>query len=922
MTVNNADFKVKKGLKVEGGNIDFSNAQHSTIAVDAITAGTSNTVGKNLTISSGTGTGNQLGGKLIFKTGGDAGTSGSTATTAVQALTIQPDGSVHIGTNGLDATVTSTGSSINSTIIGDHSQAAGYFTTLDATGTIEARATGSAIRTAGKLCVNEPDVDSSTIPNRTQAAVYGKTVGIGGTMSDGSTAASGGLKDYVELLLQTDAPEGDLDGYVANYVGNAVVLDNVEHVATTGQGTIYSVGASGTGDSWGVGRAGGTGGGSFQIGYKNESWAKSHGGTGNVMMPAQSMFKIDTSGNATLNSNGAYFAFTGATSGAASREIRFKASSNAISTDNTGSQTYTLPTDFPDGNGYVLSSQTNGTLSWIASSSGADGMGAGFQLEDDDGTEVAITTSKEVKFIGAGITTNWTDTDSGADTDPYDMTFTLDVDDLDTSANFAAGDLIAFADSSTLGNDTVKGTVNTLATLFAGTGLSATSAVISVDAAQTQITSVGALTSLSTAADSTIDLNGGAITVDGTTLSIDSTDTTNLTMTANDAGDKTLTIDAANTGSGAADIKIGTTSGTAVTIGNAVSEVTIGDNLTVNGDLIVTGSVDTVSSTTIVVEDKNLDLGSVANPNDTTANGGGITLKGDTDKTILWDSTNSNWTSNQDFNIASGKKFRINNVAVFESSTELTSTVVTSGLTQVGVLANGSIASGFGTISTGSAITTTDTITGGVLVADNLQLDGNVLSSTNTNGDITLTPNGTGEVNIAAGNLNYAGTAVTASGAELNVLDGVTAGTVSASLALVVDANKDLATIRNLTSNGTVQAAAVSVDAVAVLDTSRGSAEDITGATVLASYASATYKTAKYIYQIKKDSAVDTDVGEILVTYEGTSNDVYILEYGMISTGASIGAWSVNYNSGTVELKFTPTANGDHTYTILNTLLI
>ena len=43
-----------------------------------------------------------------------------------------------------------------------------------------------------------------------------------------------------------------------------------------------------------------------------------------------------------------------------------------------------------------------------------------------------------------------------------------------------------------------------------------------------------------------------------------------------------------------------------------------------------------------------------------------------------------------------------------------------------------------------------------------------------TNIDIDLTPKGAGEVNIAAGNLNYGGTAVTATGAELNILDGVT----------------------------------------------------------------------------------------------------------------------------------------------------
>ncbi len=57
-------------------------------------------------------------------------------------------------------------------------------------------------------------------------------------------------------------------------------------------------------------------------------------------------------------------------------------------------------------------------------------VGAGtmssFQLEDDDGTEVAISNAKEVKIIGSGVTTNWTDTDNGTDGDPYDLTITVD----------------------------------------------------------------------------------------------------------------------------------------------------------------------------------------------------------------------------------------------------------------------------------------------------------------------------------------------------------------------------------------------------------------------------------------------------------------------------------------------------------------
>jgi len=472
------DFKVKAGLKIEGGSIDFSNAQHATIDMDAVT--TTNGAGKDISIKGGLGNGTGTGGKIVLHTGGAATGSGGGATSHVQALTIQPGGDVHIGTNGLNATVTSTGSSINSTIIGDHSQAAGYFTTLDATGSFEARATGSAIRTAGKLCVNEPDVDTSTIPARTQVAIYGKSLGQGGTMSDGSTTvAATDIKDYVELLLQTDAPEGDLDGYVANYVGNAVVLDNVENIPTTGQGTIYSVGAGNLGDSWGVGRAGGTGGGSFQIGYKNQSWVKSHATTGNVMMPAQSMLDIDTSGNMTLNSNGAYFAFTGATSGAASREIRFKASSNAIHADNTGSQTYTLPTDFPDGNNYILNSSTTGTLTWAASASGADGMGSGFTVSaTTDSNATTITQGDDLFFAATGGLTATTTADGT-------VTHALDIKGLSTTAlsssAFLGTDSIAFVDDSTTGKPTRKGTITELSTLLAGTGLDQSHGVISLD---------------------------------------------------------------------------------------------------------------------------------------------------------------------------------------------------------------------------------------------------------------------------------------------------------------------------------------------------------------------------------------------------------------------------------------------------------
>ena len=82
-----------------------------------------------------------------------------------------------------------------------------------------------------------------------------------------------------------------------------------------------------------------------------------------------------------------------------------------------------------------------------------------------------------------------------------------------------------------------------------------------------------------------------------------------------------------------------------------------------------------------------------------------------------------------------------------------------------------------------------------------------------TNIGITLTPKGTGVITIAAGNLDYGGTAVTSTGAELNILDGVNTtaaelnimdGGTSATSTTVVDADRVV-----LNDNGTMVQVAV-----------------------------------------------------------------------------------------------------------------
>ena len=65
------------------------------------------------------------------------------------------------------------------------------------------------------------------------------------------------------------------------------------------------------------------------------------------------------------------------------------------------------------------------------------------------------------------------------------------------------------------------------------------------------------------------------------------------------------------------------------------------NGLTIGGDLTVSGTTTTINSTTLTVDDKNIEMGSVDNPTDSTADGGGITLKGSTDKTIIWSQSNN-----------------------------------------------------------------------------------------------------------------------------------------------------------------------------------------------------------------------------------------------------------------------------------------
>ena len=88
----------------------------------------------------------------------------------------------------------------------------------------------------------------------------------------------------------------------------------------------------------------------------------------------------------------------------------------------------------------------------------------------------------------------------------------------------------------------------------------------------------------------------------------------------------------------------------------AFSGTITGVNLTLSGDLQVNGTTTTINTTTLQVEDKNIEIGKVSSPSDNTADGGGWSLLGATTKTFNWVNATDAWTSSEHLHLLDDKK--------------------------------------------------------------------------------------------------------------------------------------------------------------------------------------------------------------------------------------------------------------------------
>jgi hypothetical protein len=277
---------------------------------------------------------------------------------------------------------------------------------------------------------------------------------------------------------------------------------------------------------------------------------------------------------------------------------------------------------------------------------------------------------------------------------------TVEYDDANTKLNFsvASQSFTAAADGGSSQTITAGDTF----TISGGTGLTsaATSDTITLNLDNTAVTA-GSYGNANTVSTFTVDAQGrltaagnSAISITGSQISdLGTAAVTSVTGTSNE-----VTVSGTGTGPWTG----------AVTIG-LPDDVTIGNTLTVTGDLIVNGNTTTLNTATLVVEDKNIVLANVDTPTDTTADGAGISILGATTKTFNWVSATAAWTSSEDMNLLAGKIFEIGGISVL-SNTTLGSGILNSSLTSVGTIATGvwngtTVASAYGGTGTNTYTT-------------------------------------------------------------------------------------------------------------------------------------------------------------------------------------------------------------------------
>jgi len=474
----------------------------------------------------------------------------------------------------------------------------------------------------------------------------------------------------------------------------------------------------------------------------------------------------------------------------------------------------------------------------------------------------------------------------------------------------------------------------------------------------------------------TADLNGGS--VDGATLGtnsaitqavIDNININGATIGHTDDTDLLTLADGVLTVAGEVSMTTLDIGGTNVT--STAAELNILDGVTSTAaelNLVDGITAGTVSASKAVIVDSNKDLTGLRNltiSGDLTVSGDDITMGTNTAGNLLVaDGTNFN-------SIAVGSLSEISTVA----NDDVFLAVDTSG-GGLKKIARSAVVAGLATSSAISNVVEDST----PQLGGDLDVNGNGLTST-SNGNIALTPNGTGVVRIdgssgidmqsgsisiknsgaqsyidfycESSNAHYArlqapahsafsgnitltlpattdtvtgiaatqtltnktltspkineDVAVTSTATELNLLDGITAGTVSASLAVIADSNKDISGFRNVTLTGELDAGSLDISGDADIDgTLEADAITINGTTLaetisdtVGAMVGSNTETGISVTYDDADNTLDFVIGSTSITNAMLAGSIADSKLNTISTADKVSLAALDIDGGT-----------------------
>ena len=296
-----------------------------------------------------------------------------------------------------------------------------------------------------------------------------------------------------------------------------------------------------------------------------------------------------------------------------------------------------------------------------------------------------------------------------------------------------------------------------------------------------------------------------------------------------------------------------------------------GVNLTLSGNLVVNGTTTTINTQTLDVEDKNIVIGKVSSPSDTTADGGGWTLKASSDKTFNWVNATDAWTSSEHIHLGDNKKLLVGTGSDLQIWHD------------------------------GSNSYIKDAGTGNLIIRASNQLkiqetdNGETMAVFNKDGAVELYHNDVKKIETTSGGINVTG-AISVNGAALSAAPEVTGtanGSITANSAVIVNSD---GTFSNPTGTGPGMGANVST-------TGSGEANPSTNST----YA---FKSSAYLGN-----------GKVIIVWSDGSNSYPMYKIGTINASnnsVTFGSEQTIASEGAKRLSVSYSTGGDRVFVSWN----